>query len=197
EKKSADNLLRAIENSKKPLLAKFIYALGIRHVGEHVADLLASHFGTLDDLQSAGMEDLVYNEKEGRGIKGIGHEIAGSIVAFFENEANKGIIQRLLKAGIRFERIETAPPSPVRGKTFVLTGSLGRMTRSEAKEKIIARGGRLASGVGRGTDYLVAGESPGTKLQKAETLGVKILQEMDFLALLGEDDGQVQGSSYY
>ena len=188
EQKSANNLIRAINNSKKTTLAKFIYALGIRHVGEHSADLLASHFGTFDRLRSANREDLEFHEKEGKGVKGIGPEIAKSIVSYFEKESNRGILERLFQADIQLETADLPFPSPIQGKTFVITGALHSMTRSEAKETITGRGGRLAASVGPNTDYLIVGESAGSKLQKAEDLGVEILREDDFFRLLGEND---------
>ena len=188
EQKSANNLIRAINHSKKTTLAKFIYALGIRHVGEHSADLLASHFGTFERIRSATGEDLEYHEKEGRGVKGIGPEIAKSVVSYFGKESNRGILDRLFQAGIQLETTDLPSPSPIKGKTFVITGALHSMTRSEAKEMIARGGGRLAASVGRNTDYLIVGESAGSKLQKAEDLGVEILREEDFFRLLGEDD---------
>ncbi|MCP4681598.1 MAG: NAD-dependent DNA ligase LigA [Desulfobacterales bacterium] len=190
EKKSADNLLAAIESSKQSTLTRFLFALGIRHVGEHIAQLLSESLGTLNAVQEASEEELEYRkatkDQGAAGIKGIGKEIAGSIVSYFADESNRKVIERLLAAGIVFEDVvgpESA--SPLSGKTFVMTGTLSSMKRSEAKEMIIRKGGRLASSIGRNTDYLVVGESPGSKLKKAEDLGVAILQERDFLTLLG------------
>ncbi|MBN1849038.1 MAG: NAD-dependent DNA ligase LigA [Deltaproteobacteria bacterium] len=177
--KSADNLKNAIDSSKQTTLARFIYALGIRHVGEHIAELLANHFGDLGRLQHAKQEDLL-------NINEIGPQIADSVTAYFSDTQKKTHLQRLLDKGITFEPIEPSIGTPVSGKTFVLTGTLPSMTRSEAKERIVTRGGRLGSSISQNTDYLVAGESPGSKLQKARDLGVRVIQEDEFLRLLGE-----------
>jgi DNA ligase (NAD+) len=189
DKKSTDNLIRAIEDSKKTTLAKFIFALGIRHVGEHIARLLADHFQRFDMIQNASKEDLVYRKgkrgEDDSGIKGIGEEIAGSIVSYFEDESNIQNIRRLLGSGIQWEEVKPVfPPSPISGKTFVLTGSLTSMKRAQAKEQIIGKGGRISSSISGGTDYLVVGEAPGSKLKKAEDLGVSILNEDEFLRIL-------------
>jgi DNA ligase (NAD+) len=194
EQKSTDNLIRAIEDSKKTTLAKFIFALGIRHVGEHIARLLAGHFERFDMIQNASREDLVYRKgKRGEGdsgIKGIGEEIAGSIVSYFEDESNIQNIRRLLGSGIQWEEVTPAlPQSPISGKTFVLTGSLNSMKREQAKEQIIGKGGRISSTISSRTDYLIVGESPGSKLKKAEDLGISILNEDEFLSILGEGHG--------
>ncbi|MFP4036125.1 MAG: NAD-dependent DNA ligase LigA [Desulfobacteraceae bacterium] len=182
--KSANNLLRAIENSKETTLERFIYALGIRHVGEHLARLLAEHFGGLEALQEADEETLVR-------IPEIGPQIAESVVSYFSNEANRKGIQRLLERGIRFEtRVEAPAETPLSGKTFVLTGALSSMSRSEARERIEEKGGRVASSVSRNTDYVVTGESPGSKLGTARELGIRILDEYSFLDLLGGGEAQ-------
>ena len=180
--KSARNLLQAIENSKQTTLTKFIYALGIRHVGEHIAGVLADHFGSLERLEKATEEGLT-------AIDEIGPQIAESIVSYFSDRSNMENIRRLLDADIQFEKTVLPSASPVAGKSFVITGSLNSMKRSKAKEMIIRKGGSLASSVSQGTDYLVVGESPGSKLQKARDLGVPLLHEDDFLRLVGEDHG--------
>jgi DNA ligase (NAD+) len=184
--KSADNILNAIERSKKTTLSKFIYALGIRHVGVHIAELLSNHFGSIENLQRARKEDLMFDERRGTGIKGIGHEIGESVVAFFKEASNQRLLGRLFDAGIIFEETPPAASSSMEGKAFVITGTLHAMTRSEARERILSKGGKVASSVSRNTDFLVVGESPGSKLQKAKELGVTILQEDAFLGLLGE-----------
>jgi DNA ligase (NAD+) len=184
--KSAHNLLNAIERSKRSTLSKFIYALGIRHVGEHIAELLSNHFGSLEPLQKAGIEDLMYDEKRGTGIKGIGREIGESVVSFFKEPSHQRLLGRLLGAGISFEENRPEESPSLEGKAFVITGTLHAMTRSEAKARILRKGGKMASSVSRNTDFLVVGESPGSKLQKAKELGVTILQEDEFLGLLGE-----------
>jgi len=180
KEKSATNLLRAIENSKKTTLARFIYALGIRHVGEYVAVILADHFGYIERLGKATEEDLIT-------IDGIGPQIAESIYAYFEDQHNRDHINWLIQTGIELEAPSLPPTSPAAGKTFVITGSLSSMKRSEAKEVITRNGGRIASSVSGNTDYLIAGESPGSKLRKARNLGIAILNEDELLKLFGDD----------
>ena len=178
--KSARNLILAIENSKRTSLAKFIYALGIRHVGEHIAGILADHFGTLKRLGDATEDELT-------AIDGIGPQIAESIVSYFYDETNKRNIQRLMSAGIHLEAGALSTETPFAGKTFAITGSLRSMKRSEAKELLVSKGGRLASSVSGSTDYLIVGESPGSKLKRARDLNVDILDEDEFLKLTGKD----------
>ncbi len=180
--KSANNLLSAIEKSKKATLSKFIYALGIRHVGEHVAEVLAKHFTSLERLQKAQEDELL-------SIHEIGPQIAESIVSYFADESNQRNIERLLGAGIHFVSAPAADRTSLKGKSFVITGALHTMTRSEAKGLIQRKGGRVASAVSQKTDYLVVGESPGSKLQKAQDLGVTTLDENEFLKLLGKKNG--------
>lgn len=175
--KSAENLYLAIRESRQTTLAKFIYALGIRHVGEHIAQRLAEVFGSLDRLITAKEEELLAVEE-------IGPQIAESVSAFFEDEGNRTHIARLLKAGITFEDIAPPSTSLLSGKAFVITGTLRSMTRSEIKDRIIQKGGRLASSISRSIDYLILGDSPGSKLRKAQELGVPILDEESFLRFL-------------
>ncbi len=194
EKKSADNLLTAIEKSKQTTLARFLFALGIRHVGEHISEIIANVLGDLKSVQNAAEGDLTYRKADKKqdesGIKGIGKEIAGSIVAYFENDSNKELIDRLLKTGIQFETVSRpAAISEVSGKTFVITGTLDAMRRSEAKELIKNKGGRVSSSVSSKTDFLVAGESAGSKLIKAGDLGITILNKKELLILLGKENG--------
>lgn len=179
EDKSATNLLKAIENSKRTTLGKFIYALGIRHVGEHIADLISKHFITLERIQEATKEEI-------ESISGVGKEIAKSIISYFDDESKRQLIKRLIDAGIQFEDVLPIPVPPVAEKTFVISGTLSSMKRSEAKELILRNGGKLASSVSNKTDYLIVGESPGSKLRKAEDLGITIIYEDEFLKLLGE-----------
>ncbi len=175
--KSAQNLLNSIEESKEVDLDRFIYALGIRHVGEHVAKVLAQEFGKLKNIRKARLEDL-------QSIKEIGPQIAQSIVDFFAQESNQRVIDRLLKAGVN--------PRPVHAEgvledlRFVLTGSLEKFTRKEATDLLEKLGARVTSSVSSRTDYLVAGENPGSKLDRAKEEGVKIFSEEDFYQLLGE-----------
>ena len=179
EDKSATNLLKAIENSKRITLGKFIYALGIRHVGEHIADLISKHFISIERIQAATKEEI-------ESISGVGEEIAKSIISYFDDESKRQMIKRLIDEGIQFEDVLPIPASPVSEKTFVISGTFNSMKRSEAKELILRNGGRLASSVSSKTDYLIVGESPGSKLRKAEDLGITIIYEDEFIRLLGE-----------
>jgi DNA ligase (NAD+) len=179
KEKSATNLLESIEGSKTPTLARFIYALGIRYVGESTAALLADHFRNIKALTNAGQETL-------SAIDGIGPQTAESVVSYFADTQNATLINRLLAAGVKPKVTSPNPTdSPVTGKTFVLTGSLSGIKRSEAKETITQKGGKMGSAVSRNTDYLVVGEAPGSKLQKARELSISILDEAQFLELLG------------
>ncbi len=179
--KKAQNLYEAIQRSKKTTLARFLYALGIRHVGEVVAQILAEHFKSLERLMKASVTDLL-------AIPGIGPEVARSVVEFFRNPRNRETIEKLLKAGIEFVDVEEGEEKekPLRGLTFVFTGALKSMTRDEAKKRVQALGGRVASDVSRHVDYVVVGEKPGSKFQRARRLGLKILNEDEFLKMIGE-----------
>jgi DNA ligase (NAD+) len=177
--KSANNLVNALEKSKFVPLSKFIFALGIRHVGEHVAAVLARHVGGIEGLQDATEAELMT-------IDDIGPHIAESVVSYFSDPANRELIQQLMAAGIRLDTSEPSLDSQVAGKTFVMTGSLKSMSRSAAKDLLTQKGGRIASSVSDRTDFLVLGEAPGSKLQKARELGVTVLDEDAFLKMLGE-----------
>ncbi len=189
EKKSAENILAAIEKSQQTTLARFLFALGIRHVGEHVAELIAKHFGDLSSIMLATEGDLVFQkgakDQEDNGIKGVGTEIARSLVAFFEDESHQRLVERLLAAGITFETIVSPETDmPFSNQTFVLTGALSSMTRAEAKALIMKKGGRVSASISSKTNYLVRGEGPGSKLEKAEKLGIVILDETTFVELM-------------
>ncbi len=179
--KSADNLLNAIEESKNRSLARFIYALGIPNVGEHVARLLAKKFGSLENLMKASREDLL-------SIYEIGPEIAENVVAFFREKHNLKEIERMRQAGVRattaVERKEEG--GPLHGKTFVFTGALQNFSRDEAKAIVEELGGRASSSVSKSTDYVVVGENPGSKYEKAKKLGVKIITEEEFMEMIGK-----------
>ncbi len=177
EDKAAGNLISAIEKSKYTTLSKFIYSLGIRHVGERVAQLLADSFGDIRALEEATEEDLM-------SIPSLGPEISGSVVSFFTDASNKELLERLLRAGVRFEE-NPVQQSPVSGKRFVITGTLMSMKRFEAQDLIVRKGGKVSSSVNKSTDFLVFGQSPGSKLDKAKKLGVAALSEDDFQKLLG------------
>ncbi|MBE0466865.1 MAG: NAD-dependent DNA ligase LigA [Candidatus Desulforudis sp.] len=177
--KSAENLLSAIEKSKGNSLARLIVALGIRHVGERAAQLLAERFGSLDGIMAAGREEL-------EAVPDIGPKIAESVVAFFARKQNHCVVDKLATAGVNtLEEKRTAPKTgPFTGKSFVLTGTLERFTRQEAGELIENLGGRVVSNVSRQTDYVVVGRNPGGKYEKAAKLGITILSEPEFTELL-------------
>ncbi|HXR24731.1 MAG TPA: NAD-dependent DNA ligase LigA [Candidatus Binataceae bacterium] len=176
--KSAQNLIAAIERSRTVALDRVINGLGIRHVGEHTARQLALRVRTLEALMDASEDDL-------RAVRDIGDEVAHSIREYFDEPRNRKAVERLARK-IKI----VAPPAPVEGrgalrdKSFVLTGTLETMTRDEAEQKILAAGGRVTSAVSRKTDYVVAGAEPGSKLRKATELGVKTLDEREFVTLI-------------
>jgi DNA ligase (NAD+) len=177
--KSADNVIAAIERSRRPSLGRLIYALGIRHVGRHVADVLAGHFGDLDRLVKASFEEV-------RDVAGIGPTIAQSVVEFFAQPGTRALLKKLRAAGVHPEAEAGPSTGRLAGKTFVFTGTLEHLSRREAAERVAAQGGTVAENVGARTSYLVAGEAPGSKLDRAKRLGVAVLDERDFLQLLGE-----------
>ncbi|MDD2251661.1 MAG: NAD-dependent DNA ligase LigA [Dehalococcoidales bacterium] len=179
--KSVTNILGAIESSKAPPLERVIYGLGIRHVGSETAGLLVKHLKNLGRLMEASAEELSQ-------IPGIGPKIAESIVGFFANPANREIIQKLANAGVIPPETEEKSPEemPLSSLEFVITGKLSQFTREEAEERIKALGGSIKSDVTRKTSFLVVGEAPGSKLQKARKLGVKEINENSLLDMLGE-----------
>jgi DNA ligase (NAD+) len=171
--KSAENLIKAIDRSRDTTLSRFIYALGIRNVGEATAADLARHFGSLDRLIRASEQELVQ-------VRDVGPVVAMSVRRFFAEPHNLEVIAQLRAGGVRWEESEPAP-SPVRGplagKTFVLTGTLPSMTREQAKEQIEALDGKVAGSVSKKTDYVVAGAQAGSKAEKARELGVAVIDE--------------------
>ncbi|MBX9799737.1 MAG: NAD-dependent DNA ligase LigA [Burkholderiaceae bacterium] len=176
--KSAQNVLAALEKSKSTTLARFIYALGIRHVGEATAKELARHFGNLDALLQASEEQLLE-------VADIGPVVAQSIRSFLSDPLNMELIEQLQAAGVRWpEHVVENKPKPFAGKTFVLTGTLPTLSRDQAAEKIEAAGGKVAGSVSKKTSYVVAGAEAGSKLAKAEELGIAILDESALLQLL-------------
>lgn len=177
-KKSASNLLRAIDGSRTITLPRFIVALGIRHVGDTTARALAQHLHALEAVRDASEETL-------QGIPDIGPEVAASIHRFFSQKSVRSLLQKLERQGVHVETVD-APSGPLVGKTIVLTGTLDRMTRAQAQQRIEALGGRLGSTVTKATDYLVCGADPGSKLEKARKLKVSTLDETDFLRLVGQ-----------
>jgi DNA ligase (NAD+) len=178
--KSADNLVRGIEASKDRSLPRFLFALGIRRVGEHVARVLAEHFGDLRRVMDASAEEL-------QEAAGIGPEVALAVRAFFDREENRRLVAELLELGVRPQGGKKAAPadSPFAGKTVVLTGTLSTMTRPEATAKVLALGGKVSGSVSKKTDLVVAGEEAGSKLTKAKSLGVRVIDEDEFRKMLG------------
>lgn len=177
--KSAANLVAALEKSRDTTLPRFLYALGIREVGEATARAVAGHFGSLEKLQEADAAALEQ-------VPDVGPVVAGHIAAFFHEKHNREVIAQLRKAGVQWPDMEATGggPKPLEGKTFVLTGTLSGMTRDEARARILQRGGKVTGSVSKKTDYVVAGDSPGSKLKKAEELGVTVLDESGLLELL-------------
>jgi len=175
--KSAENLVSAIQGSKTRGLARLLNALGIPMVGERVAQLLATRFGSLERLERASEAELAE-------IHGIGERIGASVTKFFADDSNRRVLRRLGEAGVTLtEGSFEEGPRPLDGKTFVLTGALPTLTRDAATDLILRLGGRVSSAVSRKTDYVVAGEDAGKKEADARRLGVKILDEAAFLAL--------------
>jgi DNA ligase (NAD+) len=177
--KSATNLYEAIQGSKKRGLARLLFALGIRHVGEHAASLFAHHYGSIEKLCAATEEELA-------GIYGIGPRIAAAAAEFFAQKENQRVIQHLQAVGVRMtEETATVGKKPLAGKTLVLTGTLEGYNRDEAKALITRLGGRVTSSISKKTDYVIVGKDPGSKYDDAKRLGVPVLDEAEFLALIG------------
>jgi DNA ligase (NAD+) len=174
--RSADNLLRAIDERRHVPLGRLVNALGIRHAGEHTAQALAAHFGTLDALSAATEEELL-------AVEGIGPVVARAVAGWFASEPGRELLRHLAEVGVEAERTESST-GPWTGQTWVLTGSLDGLTRTDAEARIRALGGTPGSSVSRKTHAVVAGASPGSKLEKAQRLGVRVLDEAQFLAEL-------------
>ncbi len=179
--KSAENIIEEIKNKRKIPLAKFLWALGILHVGEETARDLAIHFGTLDKLMSSARQGLAEIDS----IENIGPAVLKSISDFFKDKNNLNFIKKLEKNGVIIEKAEKTKKGKFTGLNFVLTGTLSQMSREIAKERILALGGKVVGSVSKNTSYVVAGAEPGSKLKTAEKLGVKIINEKDFLNMLG------------
>jgi len=179
--KSAGNLVEALEKSKKTTLARFLYSLGIRDVGEATAHALAGHFASLEEISEASMEKL-------EEVPDIGPVVAQHIHGFFREQHNRDVIDALRRSGVEWASPPKKPVAERRlsGKTFVITGTLSGMTREEAQDRIRALGGKATGSVSAKTDYLVAGSDPGSKRQKAEKLGIPILDEKAFQALIAD-----------
>src|SRR6185437_12214366 len=171
--RSAANLIAAIEASKSPSLGRFLYALGIRHVGETTGKDLARHFGTLAAVEAAGLDALLE-------VPDVGPIVAQSVHAFFREPHNVEVVRALLAAGVSPQ--ESEPPTraaalPFAGRTFVITGTLPTLSRDEAKDMIESLGGKVAGSVSKKTDWVVAGAEAGSKLARAEALGVAVIDE--------------------
>ncbi|MBU2054805.1 MAG: NAD-dependent DNA ligase LigA [Proteobacteria bacterium] len=176
--KSAENLLAAIDRAKRPPLDRLIFALGIRHVGEQTAKRLADAFASINALAAATVEEL-------KSVRDIGPEVAASIAGFFREPANLGVMDKLRRAGVNAREAARQKAASLAGKTFVFTGTLSRMSRSEAKALVESLGGAVGSSVTKTTDYCVSGNEAGSKLEKAKQDGITILDEETFLALIG------------
>jgi DNA ligase (NAD+) len=176
--KSIDNMLEAIENSKKRPLANLIFALGIRHVGEEIAGILANEFGSIDSLEAASKDEI-------DAIPAIGVKISDSIIAYLGNQKNREIIQKLKDAGVTMsQEIKEKRNKMLSGVEFVITGKLESMSRPQAEEKVKQLGGAAKSDVTKKTNFLVVGADPGSKLDRAREMGIKIISESEFLELL-------------
>ncbi|MBU1441672.1 MAG: NAD-dependent DNA ligase LigA [Gammaproteobacteria bacterium] len=177
--KSAKNLVAALEASKKTTLARFLFGLGIRHVGESTAKDLASHFGRLDGIMNATEEELLE-------VHDVGPIVAKSLRTFFDQPHNREVVEQLRACGLNWPEGEPAArvPKPLAGKTFVITGTLPNLSRDEAKERLEAAGAKVAGSVSKKTDYVVAGAEAGSKLDKAQQLGVAVIDEAGMLEIL-------------
>ncbi len=178
-KKSAQNLIDAIEKSRKCDFARFLYSLGIKLVGEYVARLLAENYPSTDELKNQSEDELLQ-------IDGIGPEVASSVVSFFKEEQNIRLIEKICDSGVEYPRTRVRKEGKLEGKTFVFTGALEKFTRDEAKRMVENEGGRAVSSVSGKTSYVVAGEDAGSKLEKAKRLEVNVITEDEFIKLIGE-----------
>ncbi len=178
--KSAQNLIQALEDSKQPILARFLYSLGIREVGETTAKSLANHYCSLDAIKAADLESL-------QSVDDVGPIVANHILTFFQQEHNNDVIQALLDAGVEPQNPEPSQSSqslPLKGNTYVLTGTLEKLKRNDAKEQLEALGAKVSGSISKSTTALFAGEKAGSKLTKAEKLGVQVLDENELIKLL-------------
>jgi DNA ligase (NAD+) len=175
--KSAQNIIDAIEKSKTKPLSKFVYALGIRHVGETTAEDLARHFPQLEDFFRLSEEDLME-------VDGIGPEVAASVHQFFGDKKNKESIERLKKAGVKVIELKAKEKGKLAGKTLLFTGALKAFGRDEARNLVESLGGMTASSVSKKVDYVVVGEDPGSKFGKTKELGIRTLTEEEFKKII-------------
>ncbi|PLV63301.1 NAD-dependent DNA ligase LigA [Erwinia sp. B116] len=181
--KSAQNVVDALQKAKQTTLARFLYALGISEVGEATAANLAAHFGTLDALMAADLEALI-------AVPDVGSVVASHVRNFFDEESNREVIRLLIEKGVVWPDVVVVRPeeidSPFAGKTVVLTGSLSILSRDEAKDRLVALGAKVSGSVSKKTDLLIAGEAAGSKLAKAQELGIAVIDEAEMVRLLGE-----------
>jgi DNA ligase (NAD+) len=176
--KSSDNIITSIRGRMSVPLARFIYASGILHVGEQTAEDLAQHFGSLDKLKKASLDEINF-------IENIGPVVAQSVYDYFRHKENLKFIQKLIRNGVRVQPYKLQATSyKLKGKTFVITGTLEKMSREEAKKKIKELGGKTTESVSKLTSYVVVGNEPGSKYDKAKTLGIEILSEAEFLKII-------------
>jgi DNA ligase (NAD+) len=181
-RKSAEKLVEAIQGAKKQPLSRLLNGLGVPHVGEGAAELLARHFGNIDALAAASEEDILQ-------VHGIGEIIAKSVVSYFDNATTNRLVEKLRKAGVNLvEPKRRDGGSSLRGKTIVITGTLPTLSRKDATEIIEANGGRVTNSVSRATSFLVAGAEAGSKLTKAQELGVEAIDEAELLRRLKDGD---------
>ena len=176
QRKTAEKIVNAIKQSKNTTLVKFICALGIEHVGKYIAQLLVEHFGNIEGIKNANIQELL-------SIEGIGEETAKSIKEYFSNKENLKKLEKLLSVGIKFVDNSTKNPK-VNGKVFAFTGTLDTMTREQAKQIVVSQGGKITTHISKNVDYLVAGKNPGSKLTKAKQLGLSVINEDEFLKLI-------------
>lgn len=175
--KSAANIIKAIEDSRHRSLDKVLFALGIRFVGEHISRILVQAFGSLEELAAATTEQLL-------NVHDIGPQVAASVNEFFSSPENRQLLKRLQKGGVVLKQSSSPTGTQLAGKTFVFTGTLTTMTRDEAEALVVRLGGRATSSVSARTDYVVAGEAAGSKLDKARTLGVRVISEQEFKSII-------------
>jgi DNA ligase (NAD+) len=176
--KSIQNLLDAIQGSRERSIDRLLYGFGIRHVGGTAARLLADAFGSIDKIAAAPAADLA-------AVDGVGDVIAGAAREYFDRPSTAVVLDKLRRAGVKMAEGRVKSAGPLSGKTFVITGTLNALSREEAKQRIEELGGKVTSGLSKKTDYLIVGESPGSKFDKATKLGVKTLNEAALLELLG------------
>lgn len=175
--KSARNLIDAIEKSKERDFVNVLYALGIPNVGINASNLLVNEFKNIDNLMNADMERLT-------SIPGIGEVVAEGIINYFKSPKNRRLIENLKRAGLKFETEKVVSEGPLKNKTFVFTGELSSMTREEAQAIVRQLGGHPSSSISKKTDFVVAGNEPGSKYEKAKKLGIRIIDEQEFLKMI-------------